>query len=242
MKDIIKEFSKLIFIVQNLVSHIVRAVASNNQASKKILTYLYLELLYEKSSIPSIQIKPANEYILKISSERILDINRKMDERFSLLTEKELLVLLTLMKNANPKTILEFGMMRGGSLYHFYLNTDENVKILSLDLSDKNLLPSLRDILRENPRIQIHLGNTRQFDPSPYLKTIDFIFIDAGHSLEDVKNDTEKALSMISPGGTIVWNDYHPHYPGVYEYLNELFINQKGLRHIEGTSLVFLKC
>jgi hypothetical protein len=36
-----------------------------------------------------------------------------------------------------------------------------------------------------------------------------------------VKSDTEAALMMLSPEGTIVWDDY-THYPGIYRYLNDL--------------------
>jgi hypothetical protein len=36
---------------------------------------------------------------------------------------------------------------------------------------------------------------------------VDFCFIDAGHSYECVKNDTEKAFSVLNHGGVVLWHD-----------------------------------
>ena len=44
-------------------------------------------------------------------------------------------------------------------------------------------------------------------------RTIDLVYIDASHSYSYVKADTEAALAMLSPAGTIIWDDY-TYYPG----------------------------
>ena len=41
------------------------------------------------------------------------------------------------------------------------------------------------------------------------------MLVDAGHEYEFVKADTETALRLIRPGGTILWDDYDPGWPGV---------------------------
>ena len=73
----------------------------------------------------------------------------------------------------------------------------------------------------EAERITQLWGDSATFDYSPYAGRMDFIYVDGAHSYEYVRSDTLRALDMLSPGGTIVWDDYVTG-PGVYEYLNEL--------------------
>ena len=47
------------------------------------------------------------------------------------------------------------------------------------------------------------------------------VYIDGAHTCEYVRSDTAAALAMLSPTGTIVWDDYSTG-PGVYEALLEL--------------------
>jgi predicted O-methyltransferase YrrM len=64
-------------------------------------------------------------------------------------------------------------------------------------------------------------GDSATFDYSPYAGKIDFVYVDGAHTYEYVKSDTANALRMLSPTGTIAWDDYTTG-PGVYEYLGEL--------------------
>ena len=74
-------------------------------------------------------------------------------------------------------------------------------------------------------KIKQHFGDSQKFDESQFLKKCDLLFIDGSHSYVFVKNDTEKALRMLKPGGFIIWHDYRndvEHTQGVYRFLNEL--------------------
>jgi hypothetical protein len=73
----------------------------------------------------------------------------------------------------------------------------------------------------ESARIVQLYGDSATFDYSPYRGRMDLVFIDASHSYNYVKSDTEAGLSMLSGSGTIIWDDY-THYPGIYLYLHEL--------------------
>lgn len=56
--------------------------------------------------------------------------------------------------------------------------------------------------------VQIHLGDSSETlatFPNCYF---DWIYIDADHSYEMVKRDTEVAKTKIKPGGLLVFNDY----------------------------------
>jgi predicted O-methyltransferase YrrM len=73
----------------------------------------------------------------------------------------------------------------------------------------------------EAARITQLWGDSATFDYAPYAGAIDFVYIDGAHAFDYVKSDTENALRMLSPRGTIAWDDYTTG-PGVYEYLTGL--------------------
>ncbi len=128
--------------------------------------------------------------------------------------------------------------MRGGSLYHFFLNTEDRVNIHSLDINLSNLDPVIAQLAQNEKRLCLHHSDSRTFDYSPYKNAIDFIFIDGGHDFEIVKNDTEKALEMLSEQGIIVWDDYNPNFKDVWKYLNSFSQSHRNVFHIKETSLV----
>ena len=89
----------------------------------------------------------------------------------------------------------------------------------------------------EAKRITQLWGDSATFDFSAYTGTIDLIYIDGGHTYEYVKSDTARALQVLSPTGTIVWDDYGSH-PGVYEFVTELAPTlDKPVYHVFGTRM-----
>ena len=64
--------------------------------------------------------------------------------------------------------------------------------------------------------------DARDFDPEPMRGQFDFVWVDGDHSYDGVKNDTEKALAILRPGGTIMWHDFAPDSPGLVDYIAEL--------------------
>jgi predicted O-methyltransferase YrrM len=55
------------------------------------------------------------------------------------------------------------------------------------------------------------------------LPTLDFIYIDANHDYEFVKDDITNALKKIKNGGLIAGHDYDKESPGVIKAVNEIF-------------------
>lgn len=52
----------------------------------------------------------------------------------------------------------------------------------------------------------------------------DFIFIDADHSYEGVRDDIQRWWPKLKPGGVMAWHDYrHNDYPGVEKAVDEIF-------------------
>jgi len=66
---------------------------------------------------------------------------------------------------------------------------------------------------------------------------MDFIFVDADHSFEAVRNDTQNAFSMLATKGVIVWHDYNPEHPGCFEFLHQLSKTHR-IFSIKNTALV----
>lgn len=55
------------------------------------------------------------------------------------------------------------------------------------------------------------------------LPTLDFVYIDANHDYEFVKDDITNALKKIKKGGLIAGHDYNEETPGVINAVNEIF-------------------
>lgn len=180
----------------------------------------------------------------------------------------ELTVISNILKSSKPKTVFEFGTFNGRTTLNLAANAPEGALVYTLDLPRENLhktqlrveiddklfiekaesgvkYKSNRDAVKAKI-IQLY-GDSAAFDFSPYENTIDFVFVDASHSYEYVLNDSKKALRLLRDGrGIILWHDYGKleYWPGLMKALNELFKQDaifKELRHIEGTSLLYLK-
>lgn len=170
-------------------------------------------------------------------------------------TLSELMILLSLIHLRKPKTILEIGTFDGNTALQMALNSDENVLVHTIDLPDGEChthLPILEEDMKYvqdkkkrmrkfvgtkfEKKIVQHFADSTTFD-FRHFGTIDFCFIDGGHSYECVRSDTENVLKILSDKGVIVWHDFNPNCPGVYNWLLELNKDHK-LLHFEGTALV----
>jgi hypothetical protein len=59
---------------------------------------------------------------------------------------------------------------------------------------------------------------------------LDFVYIDANHSYEGVKQDLEHWYEKVKPGGVVAGDDYdHPCFPGTKKAIDEFF-NARGLK------------
>ena len=171
------------------------------------------------------------------------------------LTQVDMLYVCAMARHLDARYIFEFGTYLGRTTYHLALG--QHVKrLFTLDLdpadthaADLKLGRAVRAVherdlqghfFRGQKRAglitQLH-GDSRTFDYSPYLKRMEFVFIDGGHSYEMVANDTEKAFSMLKSGGVVVWHDFAPKGRDVVEFARELS-NTRPLFWIEDTSLL----
>lgn len=162
-----------------------------------------------------------------------------------------------------PRTVFEFGTYNGMTTLQLALNTPDDSKIYTLDLSpehvnrtkytltelDKYVAGDFRQKFRtdvgsyfsDSPvrrKIVQILSDSAAFDYSPYYGKIDLVYIDAAHDYENKKVDSENALKMVSPNGIILWDNYDDVLnPFVTKYLSDLS-NRVSLFHLRGTFLV----
>ena len=167
----------------------------------------------------------------------------------------EAMGLAVLMRRCQARRVFEFGTHRGVSTSQLAANLPTDGMVFTLDLPDENRtthfgiesLPgdlAVSKILTKGDLIPQELrgkvqrlsGDSALFDPAPYAGTIDFVFVDAAHTTEYVANDTEKAWTMLRPGGIVAWHDCRPLTPDVVRYLRQCRFQPQ---RIDGTTLAF---
>jgi predicted O-methyltransferase YrrM len=149
------------------------------------------------------------------------------------------LVLGALAKLLTSRSLFEIGTYRGEASWLLAHNLPD-ARLWTLDLPDLEAADHLALELTDRNEYFMHwergaryagtpeaaritqlFGDSATFDFSPFKGKMDFVYIDASHSYSYAKSDTEAALQLLAPNGTIVWDDY-TYYPGLFAYLNEL--------------------
>lgn len=183
--------------------------------------------------------------------------------RYASTSDREAWILAVLAKSC-PDLIFEFGTATGRTSYLLARNAPPSAKLVTLTLApaqiaDYEPASGDSDAAQVNARqesefgcfrytgtsvegrIEQRYGDSKQFDETPFHGRCDLIFIDGSHAYSYVKSDTDKALRMIKPGGTILWHDYRgerdPDTADVYRYLVELSVSLQ-LVCFQGTALV----
>ena len=221
---------------------IARAAADPRSARARLLKALWIEL--KRFSAP---------HLVSVEPAQIAGLDRiRVDGH---VMRHSPLVLCALARLLACRSIFEIGTFRGDTSWLLAHNLP-HARIFTLDLpgveSAQHVRLEITDVdeyfrtwergarfrdTPEAPRITALSGDSASFDFSPYRGAMDLVYIDASHSYSYVKADTEAALAMLSPTGTIVWDDY-TYYPGIYAYLNELAPTlDRPIYHLLGTRL-----
>lgn len=166
----------------------------------------------------------------------------------------ECAALAALAHLVKAERIFEFGTYKGVSTTQLALNLVDGGMVFTLDLPEDHPAYSLpipkpeeqkiaaeggkgilipRDLL---DRVTFLSSDSATFDESPYLETIDLVFVDGAHSYEYVKNDTEKGWKMLRPGGVLAWHDCVPSHRDVVKYIKE---SGHPAQLVSGTALAY---
>jgi hypothetical protein len=168
----------------------------------------------------------------------------------------EALALGSLARLSNARRVFEFGTYRGISSSQLALNLAPDGKLLTLDLPPSH--SPLKFALKEpdeirianeelkgdlipqelRPRVEFLYGDSAAFDETPYVGSLDLVFVDGAHTFDYVQSDSLKGWRMLRPGGFLVWHDCRAQTPDVVRFL--VSSPYHPIR-IEGTSLAFAR-
>jgi len=149
----------------------------------------------------------------------------------------DLVALSLLVATLRPNVLFEFGTFTGLGTLHMALNSPagivhtldlpsvERASVSGLDWEsgiDESTVGSIyRADAEVASRVRQHWGDSRCFDTSHLRGLVEFVFIDAAHSYEFVRNDTEKAHELAAPGAMVAWHDYNRVCPDVQRVVAE---------------------
>ena len=170
----------------------------------------------------------------------------------------DVITLAQVVKFLSCRHIFEIGTFRGYTTFHLALNSPADSRVYTLDLPASGVpeakleLTDLQFIQKPSSgewfknteperKITQLLGDSAGFDYSAYVGSMDFVYVDGGHSYEYAMADSLTARRLLAPGGIIMWHDY-PTYPGVWHCLEELSGKWPGkFGWVDGTALVIWK-
>jgi predicted O-methyltransferase YrrM len=159
--------------------------------------------------------------------------------------------LLGLVEYFKPKRFVEFGLNSGHTArmvldYAPYIENYIGIDVLpgfKTVIENQNSEIPLRagEMAEKDKRLCKMITKNGSIDITPeMLGSVDMAFIDADHSYEGVKRDTELVLkSMGSKGGVIVWHDYLRTHLGVRRFIDERNQNDNRVCLINGTDVCF---
>jgi hypothetical protein len=188
----------------------------------------------------------------------LLDASYRYEDRG--LSVDQLLIVLALLRQRQPKTVLEIGTFCGTTTKAMAFNLpDSTIHTVDLPLDydprldsesvipkdDLHLVRTRRvgESYRIDPRcshIIQHFTDTANWDFLP-AQGATFVFIDGSHTYEYCKNDTNKALAICGPDAIFVWHDCDLFHPGVVTCLNELLAAGHKVVRVRGTTLGVLQ-
>ena len=172
------------------------------------------------------------------------------------LHRNQLEILLTILLLEQPKEVLEVGTFFGQTTRGM-AECLPGARIHTVDLPPRVTVPrdvpgldahlvERRVVGREflgrpcAERIVLHLCDTNTWDFREAGKPT-FFFIDAAHSYEYVRNDSEKCLALCEGEFVFLWHDYDASHPGVVRLIDEWDQLGRNVKRISGTSLAYWK-
>lgn len=126
--------------------------------------------------------------------------------------EAEFSELLELYRERAPRRVLEIGTYFGGTLYHWLQNAKPGTLIVALDsykvgVDNRYLYPGWTP---EDVTLEVVKGDSRDPDVVKAVNgfgPFDWVFIDAGHYYDEVKDDWENYGLACEPGGVVALHD-----------------------------------
>ena len=190
---------------------------------------------YARWRIPQLANRP-------YSAESAVDIAMNGFGGYICPTQKrsEILGLATLVESLRPKTVVEIGTSKGGTLFLWARLATADAHIISVDLPGGEndwayprwKEPFYQTFASKAQRIDLVRGDSHDFRILDECTRalgghkVDFLFIDGDHAYEGVKRDYELYSPLVRRGGIIAFHDIAEHPPStgseVHRFWNEL--------------------
>jgi predicted O-methyltransferase YrrM len=171
--------------------------------------------------------------IIKLKNVRLLNLSELtkfcFDDVFGLIKpqqfQSEILGLITVVKGIKPRTVIEIGTSRGGTLFLLCHAAAEDATVISIDFPDRRFggcyplwkIPLYKAF--KLPKQKLHLVRADSHKPETLARVKDlldgekagFIFIDGDHSYEGVRQDFEMYSQLLREKGLIAFHDIVVH-------------------------------
>lgn len=148
-------------------------------------------------------------------------LNRVASEIMAIQNRYELRAFLEIVRRARPKTVIEIGTARGGTLYALSQLADPSAVILSIDLPgapngggqsalERELFKSFGPIGQRLTCLPLDSHEPATFEAARAAldgRAVDLLFIDGDHSYEGVRADFERYRTLVAPDGLIALHD-----------------------------------
>jgi predicted O-methyltransferase YrrM len=132
---------------------------------------------------------------------------------------------LEMVRAMNPSTVLEIGTARGGTLFLWTRVAAEDARLISIDLPDGKFgggyawwrQPMYRKFATGKQQLHLLRGDSHSMTALNRVRklldgrSVDLLFIDAGHTYSDVQQDFSMYSPLVHPGGLIVFHDIAIH-------------------------------
>lgn len=147
--------------------------------------------------------------------------------------------------------LMEIGTARGGTLFLWTRAASDDATIISLDLPggefgggySKKRIPYYKSFAVKQQKIYLIRGNShdpnlsKKIERELYGSNVDFLFIDADHTYDGVRQDFEMYHHLVGKGGIIAFHDICPSNDkthGVTQFWNEIKRNYRFEEIIKG--------
>jgi cephalosporin hydroxylase len=134
---------------------------------------------------------------------------------------EELIELAKVIEDKKPRTILEIGTARGGTLFLASQLAADDALIVSIDLPDgmygggypKWKIPFYLSFKKANQKIELIQGDSHSDEIYNQLlsilngRKIDYLFIDGDHTFEGVKKDFDTYTQLLNDKAVVAFHD-----------------------------------
>jgi predicted O-methyltransferase YrrM len=140
--------------------------------------------------------------------------------------------LLKIYKKEKPLKVLEIGSHEGGTLYYWLKYAQKNALVASID--NQRINDEHYDSWKSDPSVTcIYLTDKSQELSSwdwadKHLFPLDWLFIDGGHSYDEVSTDFNMYSSLVRDYGVVAFHDilsYPPYNSEVSKFWDEIKVD-----------------